>query len=80
MNLFMYVLAIALSWAFPVDLSPTFILNSMQLFVQLPLGMISCQIAFLFLTLSSTGVGNMQICQNRLCLKFHSLQMLLLIF
>ena len=27
MNLFPYVLAIALSWAFPVDLSPAFILN-----------------------------------------------------
>ena len=30
MNLFPYVLAIALSWAFPVDLSPAFILNLMQ--------------------------------------------------
>ena len=30
MNLFLYASAIALSWAFPVDLSPAFILNLMQ--------------------------------------------------
>ena len=48
MNLFLYVLAIALSCLFEVDLSPAFILNLMQLFVQPPLEMIPCLIAFLF--------------------------------
>ena len=48
MNLFPYVLAIALSWVALFDLSPAFILNLMQLFVQPPLEMIPCQTAFLF--------------------------------
>ena len=48
MNLFPYVLAIALSWAFPVDLSPAFILNLMQLGMQPSVEMMPCRIAFLF--------------------------------
>ena len=48
MNLFPYVSAIALSWAFPMDLSPAFILNLMQFFLQPSVEMIPCRIAFLF--------------------------------
>ena len=48
MNLFPYASAIALSWAFPADLSPAFILNLMQFSVHLSLEIIPCQIAFLF--------------------------------
>ena len=48
MNLFLYASAIALSWAFPADLLPAFILNLMQFSVQLSLEIIPCQIAFLF--------------------------------
>ena len=48
MNLFPYASAIALSWAFEVDLSPAFILDLMQLFVQLPLETIPCRISFFF--------------------------------
>ena len=48
MNLFPYGSAIALSWAFEVDLSPAFILNLMQFSVHLSLQIILCQITFLF--------------------------------
>ena len=48
MNLFLYTSAIALSWAFEVDLSPAFILSLMQVSVHLSLEIIPCQIAFLF--------------------------------
>ena len=48
MNLFPYASAIALSWAFEVDLSPAFILNLMQFSVHPSLEIIPCQIAFLF--------------------------------
>ena len=48
MNLFPYVSAIALSCLFEASLSPAFILNLMQLFVQPPLEMIPCLMPFLF--------------------------------
>ena len=48
MNLFPYASAIALSWAFPVDLLPAFILNLMQFSMHLSVEMVPCQIAFLF--------------------------------
>ena len=48
MTLFLYASAIALSWAFEVFLSSTFILNLMQFSVQPSLEMMPCQIAFLF--------------------------------
>ena len=40
MNLFPYASAIALSWAFEVDLSSAFILNLMQFSMQLSVEMI----------------------------------------
>ena len=48
MNLFPYAYAIALSWAFEVDLSPAFILNLMQFSMHPSVEIIPCQIAFLF--------------------------------
>ena len=48
MNLFQYTSAIALSRAFPVDLSPAFILNLMQFSMHPSVEMMPCQIAFLF--------------------------------
>ena len=48
MNLCPYASAIALSWAFEVDLSPAFILNLMQFSVHPSVEMMPCQIAFLF--------------------------------
>ena len=49
MNLFPYVSAIALSWAFVLSLLPAFILNFMQLGVRSPsVEMMPCRIAFLF--------------------------------
>ena len=48
MNLFPYVLAIALSWVTPVLLSPVFILILMQLSLHPSVEMIPCWIAFLF--------------------------------
>ena len=48
MNLFPYESAIALSQAFVASLSQTFILNFMQLGVQLSLEMMPCRITFLF--------------------------------
>ena len=48
MNLFLYVLAIALSCLFEVLLSPAFILNLMQFSVHLSVEMMPCRIAFLF--------------------------------
>ena len=46
--MFPYASAIALSCWFEAFLSPAFILNLMQLFVQPPLEMIPCRIAFFF--------------------------------
>ena len=48
MNLFSYVSAMALSCWVDASLSAAFILNLMQLFVQLPLETIPCLITFLF--------------------------------
>ena len=48
MNLFPYASAVALSWAFEVDLSSAFILNSMQFSMHPSVEMMPCQIAFLF--------------------------------
>ena len=48
MNLFPYASAIALSWAFELDLSPAFILNLIQFSVHPSLEIIPCQIAVLF--------------------------------
>ena len=48
MNLFPYTSAIALSWAFEVDLSPAFILNLMQFSMQPSSEIIPCWIAFFF--------------------------------
>ena len=48
MNLCLYATAIALSWAFEVDLLPAFILNLMQFSVHPSVEMMPCQIAFLF--------------------------------
>ena len=48
MNLFPYASAIALSQAFPGDLSAAFIFNLMQFSVHLSAEMMPCQIAFLF--------------------------------
>ena len=50
MNLFPYVSAIALSWAFVVSLSAAFVLNLMQFGVHPSLEMMPCLIAFFFLT------------------------------
>ena len=48
MNLFPYPSAIALSRAFPVDLSLAFILSLKQFSMQPSVEMMPCQIAFLF--------------------------------
>ena len=48
MNLFPYASAIALSFAFPGDLSLAFILNFMQFTVKQSVEMMPCQIAFIF--------------------------------
>ena len=49
MNLFPYVSAIALSWAFVPSLLPAFIANFMQLGVRsLLVETMPCQVAFLF--------------------------------
>ena len=48
MNLFLYVLAIALSCAGVALLSPAYILNLMQLIVHLLLEIIPCLTAFFF--------------------------------
>ena len=74
MNLFPYASAIALSRAGVALLSAAFILNLMQLIVQPSVEMIPCLTVCSFLRLSSTGLSNMRICQNRLCLMCHSLQ------
>ena len=79
MNLFPYTSAIALSWAFEVDLSPAFILNLMQFSMHPSVEMMPCQIAFLFSDLVFIDLNSMQAHRNHLH-SFHSLQTLLLIF
>ena len=66
MNLFPYASAIALSWAFEVDLSPAFILSLMQFSMCPSVEMMPCQIAFLFSNLVFHRSRSMQAHRNHL--------------